>query len=54
MPKASKKYCKTTSVKKMGFSQRSSCKAQGLIKRSNGKKFKSPSVRKRISPAKRR
>ena len=42
MPKASRSYCKSTSVSKMGFSQRASCKAQGVIKRSSGKKYKSP------------
>lgn len=42
MPKASRTYCIKTSIKKMGFSQRASCKAQGLIKRSSGKKMKSP------------
>jgi hypothetical protein len=36
MPSMSRKYCKSTPVSKMGFSQRSSCKAQGLIKRSDG------------------
>jgi hypothetical protein len=40
----SKKYCK--SAKKMGFSQRASCKAQGWIKRTGkknyGKLIKSP------------
>ncbi len=44
MPRASVEYCKRTPVHKMGFSQRSSCKAQGIIKRSSGKKFKSPST----------
>jgi hypothetical protein len=42
MPKASRTYCIKTPLKKMGFSQRASCKAQGLIKRSSGKKMKSP------------
>jgi len=46
MPRASKKYCKSTSVKKMGFTQRASCKAQGLLKRTSkklkGKYVKSP------------
>jgi len=36
------RYCKTTPVKKMGFSQKASCKAQGLIARADGKKRKSP------------
>jgi len=33
MPRASRSYCKSTPISKMGFTQRSSCKAQGLIKR---------------------
>ena len=33
-----RKYCLTTSLKKMGFSQRASCKSQGFIKRTS-KKF---------------
>lgn len=33
----SRKYCLTTSPKKMGFSQKASCKAQGLLKRSSKK-----------------
>ena len=33
MPRASRSYCKTTPISRMGFSQRASCKAQGLIKR---------------------
>ena len=41
-----KKYCKTTSVQKMGFSQIASCKAQGFMKRTSekqkGKYFVSP------------
>ena len=32
-----KKYCMTTSVRKMGFSQIASCKAQGFLKRSSKK-----------------
>ncbi len=35
MPRMSIKYCLTTSPKKMGFSQKSSCKAQGLLKRTS-------------------
>lgn len=35
----SRKYCLSTPVKKMGFSQKASCKAQGFIKRSS-KKYK--------------
>ena len=34
MPRASRSYCKSTPISKMGFTQRSSCKAQGFIKRS--------------------
>jgi hypothetical protein len=37
MPTASRSYCKNTSIKKMGFSQRSSCKAQGLLARTSKK-----------------
>ena len=40
----SREYCKRTPVSKMGFSQRSSCKAQGLIKRT-GKKNKGKYIR---------
>ena len=32
-----RKYCLTTSLKKMGFSQRASCKSQGFIKRTSKK-----------------
>jgi hypothetical protein len=35
MPKASKEYCQKTPIKKMGFTQKSSCKAQGFIKRTS-------------------
>jgi hypothetical protein len=46
MPKSSQEYCRKTSVKKMGFSQIASCKAQGYIKRTSrknkGKLIKSP------------
>ena len=49
MPAASRSYCKQTPLRKMGFSQRSSCKAQGLLKRSGkknkGKYVKSPKYR---------
>ena len=34
-----RKYCLSTPVKKMGFSQKASCKALGLIKRIS-KKYK--------------
>ena len=50
MPRESRKYCKTTPVRKMGFTQRASCKAQGLVKRtskkSKGRYVKSPKYRK--------
>ena len=35
----SRKYCLTTSPKRMGFSQKASCKAQGFLKRTS-KKYK--------------
>lgn len=35
MPVMSRKYCLTTSPRKMGFSQKASCKAQGLLKRTS-------------------
>lgn len=41
MARMTKKYCKKTPASKMGFSQRSSCKAQGFIKRSDGTRRKS-------------
>lgn len=37
MPKSSKEYCMKTPLKKMGFTQKSSCKAQGFIKRTSKK-----------------
>jgi len=37
MPSMSRKYCLTTSPRKMGFSQKASCKAQGLLKRTSKK-----------------
>lgn len=46
MPAASREYCKKTSPRKMGFTQRASCKAQGLLKRSS-KKYKGKYV---VSP----
>jgi len=46
MPKMSRKYCLTTSPRKMGFSQKASCKAQGLLKRTS-KKYKGKYV---VSP----
>ena len=42
MPIATRKICLSRSPRKLGFSLRSSCKAQGFIARSSGKKFKSP------------
>ena len=39
MPAASKEYCKKTPIKKMGFTQKASCKAQGFLKRIS-KKYK--------------
>ena len=46
MPSMSREYCKKTPLSKMGFSQKASCKAQGLIARSSrklkGKLVKSP------------
>ncbi len=33
----SKEYCLSTSVNKMGFSQKASCKAQGFLKRTSKK-----------------
>lgn len=49
MPKASRQYCKTTPISKMGFTQRASCKAQGIIprtsKKNKGKLVKSPKYR---------
>jgi hypothetical protein len=44
MPRMSRAYCRKTPVSKMGFSQKSSCKAQGLIKRT-GKKNKGKYIR---------
>ena len=38
MPSMSRKYCLSTSPRKMGFSQKASCKAQGLLKRTSKKK----------------
>jgi hypothetical protein len=46
MPPMSKKYCLSTSPRKMGFSQKASCKARGLLKRTS-KKYKGKYV---ISP----
>ncbi len=47
MPSMSRKYCLSTSPRKMGFSQKASCKAQGLLKRTS-KKYKGKYV---ISPS---
>jgi hypothetical protein len=58
MPRASRSYCKTTPISKMGFTQRSSCKAQGLIKRTGksnkGKYVKSRKYKKSIKRRSRR
>jgi hypothetical protein len=49
MPSMSREYCKKTPIKKMGFSQRASCKSQGIIARTSkklkGKYLKSPKYR---------
>ena len=37
MPSMSIKYCLTTSPRRMGFSQKASCKSQGLLKRTSKK-----------------
>jgi hypothetical protein len=37
MPSMSRSYCKNTPIKNMGFSQRSSCKAKGIIPRTSRK-----------------
>jgi len=51
MPGMTKEYCKSTPIKKMGFSQRSSCKALGIIPRTSkahfGKKIISSKYRSR-------
>ncbi len=47
MPGMTIEYCKSTPIKKMGFSQRSSCKALGIIPRSSGKKIVSEKYKKR-------
>jgi hypothetical protein len=53
MPSMSRKYCLSTSPRKMGFSQKASCKAQGLLKRTskkyNGKYVISPKYKLRKS-----
>jgi hypothetical protein len=41
MPGASPSYCRKTPVKAMGFTQRASCKAQGIIARADGTRRKS-------------
>ena len=46
MPSMTRKYCLKTPVRKMGFSQKASCKAQGLLKRSSGKYIVSPKYKK--------
>lgn len=49
MGRASPQYCRKTPISKMGFSQKSSCKAQGLLPRTSksnkGKYIKSPKYR---------
>jgi len=50
MPSMSRKYCLSTSPRRMGFSQKASCKAQGLLKRTS-KKYKGKYV---ISPKSRK
>ena len=54
----SRKYCLITSPRKMGFSQKASCKAQGLLKRTSkknkGKYIVSPKYKKRRSRRSRR
>ena len=56
MPRMSRKYCLTTSPKKMGFSQKSSCKSQGLLKRTSkknkGKYIISPKYKSKTSKKK--
>ena len=56
MPRASRTYCKNTPIKKMGFTQKASCKAQGLIPRESkklrGKYIKSPKYRYKMSKKK--
>ncbi len=50
MPPTSREYCLKTSIRKMGFSQKASCRAQGLLKRTSrklkGKFVKSPKYKK--------
>ena len=50
MPSMSREYCRKTPISKMGFSQKASCKAQGLIKRTSrklkGKFVRSPKYKK--------
>ena len=51
MPAASKEYCKKTPVRKMGFTQKASCKAQGLLRRTSkknkGKYIRSPKYKRK-------
>ena len=58
MPAASKEYCKKTPVRKMGFTQKASCKAQGLLERTSkkykGKYIISPKYRKSKRKSKRK
>ncbi len=46
-------YCKTTPVSKMGFSQRSSCKAQGIIPRTSKAQFGKKVISKKYKSRKR-
>jgi hypothetical protein len=58
MGRASPKYCKSTPVSKMGFTQKASCRAQGLIPRASkkykGKYVKSTKYQKKKTKAKSR
>ena len=51
MPHSSREYCKRTPVSKMGFSQKASCKAQGLLRRTSkknkGKYIRSPKYKRK-------
>ena len=51
MPSMSREYCKKTPIRKMGFSQKASCKAQGLLRRTSkknkGKYIRSPKYKRK-------
>ena len=47
MPGMTIEYCKSTPISKMGFSQKSSCKALGVIPRTSGKKIVSDKYKRR-------